>query len=191
MKRRPLFKALQNGITLVEVMVVLGIVGVVTAIGLPSYQRMIEGNRLKQAAEMFKADVQFARTQALKISEDVAIVRSGGENGAWCYGLTSKIGSPRCNCAQTNSAQSDFCEIRRVSGNQFSKTSLRTDDNGTSTFSFRRGTANASGVTFYTDHYAVRIRMSNVGRVILCTDLDTAPAGKTGLSGVIKCSEYS
>ena len=169
------------GFTLLELMIVVAIVGIVAAFAVPSYQNMIERNRLKQAAGSLLSDMQHARTEAIKRSQDIFVSRTTGNNGAWCYGVSTAA----CNCAATPST----CTLKTISGAGFPQTNL-SSPNGNSTFSSRRGTIGANGVTFSTTNYVVRVVFSNVGRVRLCTPAVgtlNRPAGTDGLLGVDAC----
>ncbi|WP_051906665.1 GspH/FimT family pseudopilin [Methylomarinum vadi] len=160
------------GFTLLEAIIVVAIISIVAVFAIPAYQNTVERNRLKQAVESFKSDLQLARTKAIKRSQNILITRTAGNAGAWCYGLTAKAA---CDCTQTNASAADFCEIKRVSGNDFDSTNL-ISASGNSSFDFRRGTIGANGVSFSTDNYTARVVFSSVGRVRICT-----PAGTTGL----------
>lgn len=167
--RLPSVRFSQRGVTLVETMVVVAIIGIVAGIAFPSYQDTIERNRLRQAAESLKSDLQFARTEAIKRSQNVVISRSPGNAGTWCYGLN--VGSS-CTCSTVGS-----CSIKTVSGSNFSSAvTMASASSNNSTFDFRRGTIGNYGVTFSTAHYAARVVFSDVGRVRICT-----PTGSTGL----------
>jgi type IV fimbrial biogenesis protein FimT len=48
-----------RGFSLVEAMLVVAIIGVLVAMAVPSYHDMIERNRLKQAIETLKSDLQY------------------------------------------------------------------------------------------------------------------------------------
>jgi len=176
----------QLGITLLEGLMVIAILGIVTAAAVPSYQEMIERNRLKQVAESFKSDLQFARTEAIKRSMKIKVSRTTGNAGAWCYGLTSKTAS--CACNQTNSAAADYCEIKRVSGADFSVTTMRADGGGTETFDFRRGTIGNDSEIFSTSNYEIQVVFGQVGRVRICTpSAGNLTTGKKGLPAVASC----
>lgn len=163
------------GFTLLEAMIVIAIVGILAAVAVPSLQDMIESNGLKQVAEGLKSDMQFARTEAIKRSQDVVVSRSPGNAGGWCYGLNV---SSSCNCTIANS-----CAIKTVSGINFSSAiNMDAATNHNSTFDFRRGTIGAYGVTFSTTHYAARVVFSDNGRVRICT-----PSGSTGISDYPGC----
>ncbi len=182
-----------TGFTLLEVMIVVAITGILAAIAVPSFQGMIETNRLKQAVESFQSDMQFARTEAIKQSVDIIVSRTTGNAGAWCYGLARKIPASKtsCDCAETDTADADYCDIKIVSGTGFSTINMDSAS-GNSTFDFRRGTIGNNGVTFSTDNYAARVVFSAVGRVRICSPSTVAnpmPTGKVGLPGKSNCTE--
>ncbi|MDD5461228.1 MAG: GspH/FimT family pseudopilin [Methylococcales bacterium] len=168
-----------SGFTLLEVMIVIAIIGIIAAMAVPSYQDMIERNRLKQVAEALKLDLQFARTEAIKRSQNVLVTRTPGSAGAWCYGLSTKAS---CSCAQVTKTATDYCEIKRVSGIDFNTTNMGAAVGNNSTFSFRRGTIGADSVTFSTNNYTARVVFSDVGRVRICT-----PSGSAGISNYPAC----
>lgn len=142
--------------TLVEVLIVIAIIGILSAIAVPSYQDMIERNRLKQAAEGLKSDLQFARTEAIKRSSNLNLTLLAA---TWCYGIDD--GNTACDCGTPGD-----CAIKTVDGSQFQGITL--DNNNSVTFSFRRGTANAMGSTLSSTNYQVRVIVGNVGRVRIC-----------------------
>jgi type IV fimbrial biogenesis protein FimT len=163
-----------TGFTLIEAMVVIAIIGILMAIAFPSYQRMIERNKLKQVAESLKSDMQLARTEAIKRSKDVVLSRHTGTSGSWCYGLTEQSS---CDCTTVND-----CEIKQISGGNFSSIVNMASANNNSTFGFRRGTIDAGNITFSTTNYQARVVFSNTGRIKTCT-----PSGATGIIGYPAC----
>jgi type IV fimbrial biogenesis protein FimT len=167
------------GFTLLELMMVVAIMGVLAGIAIPSYQDMLERNRLKEAVEGLKSDMQFARTEAIKLSQDIHVSRSPGNAGGWCYGLN--VGAD-CTCTTAGS-----CAVKTISGNNFSSiVNMDTPSDGVNngTFRFTRGTIGENGVTFSTSKYAARVVFSAVGRVRICTP---TVSGKTGISSYPAC----
>jgi len=133
------------GFTLLEAMITVAIIGIIAALAVPSYQDMIERNRLKQAVESLKSDMQFARTEAIKRSANVTLTLTAG----WSYTITTAGNT-----------------LKTVQGSQFQDITL--DNNNDVTFSFRRGTANAMGSTLSSTNYQARVVVGNVGRVRIC-----------------------
>lgn len=171
------------GFTLIELMAAVAVIGVLAALAVPSFQGMLERNRLKQAVEGLKSDMQFARTEAIKRSTDIKISRTAGNAGAWCYGLSATPPTTAaCDCNQSTVTVADDCEIKSVLGTAYNATNLLITD--TKAFDFRRGTIVGIGynVNFTTANYSARVVISTVGRVRVCT-----PAGMTGLPEYPDC----
>lgn len=160
-----------KGFTLIELMVVIAVVAVLLTIAAPSYQKLIERNRLKEASQALKSDLQFARMEAIKRSEPVFFELTEGNNGAWLYG----IGTVACDYDQADQDQDDYCDIKRVSGAKYPVVSLDTGGAPiTIEFDFRRGTSADIGFVLTTPHYAAQVRVNNAGRVDVC-DPDPMP----------------
>lgn len=148
-----------QGFTLTELMVTVAIIGIVASLAVPSFQDMIERSRLKEAVESLRSDLMFARTEAIKrsVGINVAIVENGSD---WCYGINDD--NTTCACGTEND-----CGIKSIAGNQFQGTSVGADY--ATTFNFRRGTAVAGGATISSSNYSARVKVSNRGRVTICS----------------------
>lgn len=75
-------KIKQNtGLTLIELMVTLTVLGIMVAIGVPQYQGMMETNRMAGSINSLASDLKLARTEAAKRSQVVTICASAdGQN---------------------------------------------------------------------------------------------------------------
>ncbi|WP_342116170.1 prepilin-type N-terminal cleavage/methylation domain-containing protein [Pseudoduganella sp. OTU4001] len=62
---RQLMQARQAGVTLIELMIGIGIMGFTLAIGVPSMSHWLQTNKAKAAAEFYADGLQMARRQAL------------------------------------------------------------------------------------------------------------------------------
>jgi len=157
------------GFTLLELMIVVAIVGIVASIAVPSFQDTLERNHLKEAAESLKSDLMFARTESIKRSSNINI--SIDINGSsWCYGIdvdndtnNTNANAP-CDCTTAGS-----CAVKTVDGNQFEGTTLTAGTDENITFFFRRGSASNTGATINTTNYSVRAKVSDIGRITVCS----------------------
>jgi type IV fimbrial biogenesis protein FimT len=73
----------QQGFTLVELLTVVVVVGILTAIATPSLQTFVESNRLSAATNDFVTDLALARVEALKRQEG-QVVLCVSTNGTSC-----------------------------------------------------------------------------------------------------------
>ncbi len=162
-----------RGLTLVELLVVIAIAAVLAAVAVPSFSRLIERQQLRQAAEALKSDMQLARVEAIKRSANVAVVRNTGADGTWCYGAST--GPVNCDCTETVTTEADYCSIFRVTGREYTTTDIDSVS-ATTSFDFRRGTANTSNTCMRTTNYSLKILVQNTGGVEVCSDVD-APVG--------------
>jgi len=157
------------GFTLTELMITVAIIGIVASLAVPSFQDMIERNRLKEAVESLKSDLMFARAEAIKRSTNINV--SIAINGSsWCYGIDDD--NTACDCTVAND-----CAIKTVDGSQFQGTTVPVATSTNIVFGFRRGTALANGVTISTSSYSARPVVGNVGRVTICSPDSSAAMG--------------
>ncbi|WP_369818216.1 GspH/FimT family pseudopilin [Acidovorax sp. Root219] len=75
------------GFTAIELMVVVAIVGVLTALAAPSFTPLIERWRVREAAESITASVYLARSEAIKRGGNVVILKNNSND----------INAPTCN----------------------------------------------------------------------------------------------
>jgi type IV fimbrial biogenesis protein FimT len=83
----------QRGFTIVELMIVVAILGVLAAIGIPAFQDMTRNNRRATVVNELLANLMLARAEAAKRGQPVTVcgyTSGGGTNctgaGVWDYG---------------------------------------------------------------------------------------------------------
>lgn len=83
-----------SGFTLVELLTTITILGVLLAIGVPSFQKLTLNQGVKSAAfDLFSA-LQYARSEAIKRPGETVTLKSGAaSNGAWSTGWRLEDGA--------------------------------------------------------------------------------------------------
>ena len=79
-------KAKQTGFTLIELMFVVILAGILLGIGIPNYRQFIQNSRMAQFSNDLIADINLARSEALKRRLPVTI----------CASANSAASSPTC-----------------------------------------------------------------------------------------------
>lgn len=108
----------QQGLTLVEAAVVVGIVAAAATTATPGLQRLIDQRRLDAAATQLSADLQLARNEAIARNR---VVRVSRDEAVGCYVLhTGPAGSCRCSadgiaaCAAGSTAVRSTAPAHRI-----------------------------------------------------------------------------
>lgn len=80
------------GFTLIELMVVITILGVLLAVGIPSFQQLIVNNRIVTNTNDMVADFALARSEALKRGGSTVVTVCATTNGTSCSGTNNWSG---------------------------------------------------------------------------------------------------
>lgn len=80
----------ETGFTLLELMVSIGIVAILLAIGVPSFRYVTTANRVSAEVNGLLGDLQFARAEAIKEGQTVTVCAS--TDGGSCAGGSSWTG---------------------------------------------------------------------------------------------------
>lgn len=83
----PLAASTQRGVTLIELLIAVAILGVLMAIGAPSFSSWLQNSQIKNAAGSIQDGLQQARAEAVRRNTRVQFELSGGSG--WTVGCTS------------------------------------------------------------------------------------------------------
>lgn len=78
----------QRGVTLIELMIAIVIMGILFAVGLPSYRAWIQNTRIRNAAESMQNGLQLARAEALRQNASVTFALTTGSGWTVTMGAT-------------------------------------------------------------------------------------------------------
>lgn len=109
-----------SGFTMIELLTVVSLLAIITAIAVPSFRSFLDGQRVKGIAYDLTADLLLARSEALKRNASVAIARSGSN---WTDGWTSTVAGSGTQINTRGASSGDVS----VSG---APTSITFDSNG-------------------------------------------------------------
>jgi len=87
-----------KGFTVLELIVTLTIVTILLTVAVPSFNAMLLDKKLIGAAEKMKADMDWARTTAIKNNTNI-IMNTSIASPNWCYGFSD---GAACDCTVAN-----------------------------------------------------------------------------------------
>ena len=95
-----------SGFTMIELVVVIAIVGILMAIGVPSFRYVTTANRISAEVNGLLGDLQFARAEAIKEGWPVVV----------CVSANSTAANPTCSNANTWQSGWIICSDKNNSG---------------------------------------------------------------------------
>ena len=177
MKKEIRFVNIQQGFTLVELLIVIAIVGILATLAAPSFQTQMMQQRVEGAAEGLVAALNNAKAEAIKTNNTMRIVFTptvaGTAHTTWCYGMPS-VGSADCNCTVAN----DCAAGSVVQSTEFTGITVNFNANNARAFNPLRGTGTAGTVTFSAgNNRSLGVSVVGIGRIRICRPAGAVIAG--------------
>ena len=153
----------QKGFTLLELFVVLTLVAILAATGVPAFITYLQTNRLVHAAQNLYYTLQYARSEAIKRNATVYISFQTGTN--WCYGVNP---STTCNCNSANSCALGSTQVPSTGQLSLSATGLT---NNSIRFEPNHGAAGSSSTITLTNGQSntISVKVGLLGSLLLCS----------------------
>ncbi|MBL0142679.1 MAG: GspH/FimT family pseudopilin [Betaproteobacteria bacterium] len=131
-------RAAQSGITLVEILVAVAIIGIVMALGMPAYGTWIQNVQIRTASDAILNGLQVAKNEAIRRNASVQFKLDAGTTTQWRVNLSrdpdgtpiqsrvAEEGSPNATVALTpgDADTVTFSALGRVAPNGDASTSL-------------------------------------------------------------------
>lgn len=164
----PFLRLKQQGMTLTEVIIVIGLLVIIALFMAPSYRIYIAQNAVKGAAESLYSNFVLARTTAASSSQTVTVTFN--TTNPWCYGVAS--GATACNC--TSAASATNCNLGVTSDTDFPNTTLTTAGFTANTVTFDSARGTLSDSAGYADFSVisgetVRVYINKFGTPRICS----------------------
>ena len=179
----------QRAFTLIEMVVTVSVLAILAAIAVPSFLNTLEKRRVVGAAEQLYADLQYARTEAIKGNRSVGINFTTSGTDTWCYGMDdTPTDATVCNCTSGVGCTVDtVTKVFRSDGYRGVRMPTPAFGRERNTgFEPRRGfpTGTQGTVQFISASGQINVVLSTQGRVRLCSpDSPSLPH----LSGYPEC----
>lgn len=113
LRRSPL-QGRARGLTLIELMVTVGILGIVLAVATPSLADFMNKRRVRLVADELSTLMVYARSEAGLRNRRVNVFFSSG-NSQSCYTIAEFSALGRCDCSSTPICTGGFLQLKTVS----------------------------------------------------------------------------
>jgi|GEM_PF-4407151 len=160
------------GFTLVEVLVVLAVIGVITAFSIVGWQYLIDRATLKAATEEFYDAFKLGHAESINKNRIITVSFQQGAN--WCIALSD---NGNCNCGVSGSCLIGGVErvVSHTKYNNVLATGNFASTPGTFVkniaFDGARGTSSDAGsIELSLSNYSATVSLNKIGLTTICSD---------------------
>ncbi|AOX99657.1 Tfp pilus assembly protein FimT/FimU [Jeongeupia sp. USM3] len=179
---------IQRGFTLIELMATVAVLGILLAIGIPSFTDLLNRKRLESVGNNTLSLIAYAKSEALKRNVDVTLLMTRTSASDWR--IRAALPAPAADADGICDADTP-CDLRTMAAAEVPSVQLAelsTQFNNTVLDpirllpAFPDGTSTARGLTYEIGRYQLRAEMTITGLTRLCI-----PEGKPGFGGYPAC----
>lgn len=152
----------QAGLTLIELLIGLVVMAVLLAIAVPSFQILRQQYTVRSAGMAIYADLQLARSEAIKRNKDITVCFSGSGTVNWKYQINELADSANCGGIVNQ-------VIEETASQHYPAVTL-TASYSHLTFRPRRNTLTSGNVTLSSGSQAMKIITWNNSVIRTCSD---------------------
>lgn len=165
----------QWGLTLIELIFTIAVMGILAAVAIPSYSNYLAKQKVKSAAQSLSQDLRFGREEAVRLGRSVHLSHQSGP--AWCWGLN--FNHP-CDCGSQDPAAR--CEVSQGRESDFKGVTLQRSE--PAEFDKTQGRSLTPAVTEFASSggHRLRVELNTSGRARVCV-----PAGGSSVAGIEGC----
>jgi prepilin-type N-terminal cleavage/methylation domain-containing protein len=113
-----------KGFTIIELMIVVGVLAILMSLALPSYRTLIEKRQVTSGAQQFAAFISSAKMEAVMRHQDVRLSRTVADDGSWCVGFasyaenTASDDADGCDCTIVDPTADGACTVKNLDGSR-------------------------------------------------------------------------
>ena len=102
-----------KGFTLIELMIVVGVLAVIMSLAFPSYRNLIEKRQVTGTAEQLAAFLSSAKMEAVKRNKNVLLQKANDQScmGFVTYAINDSPNSVSCDCTVTDASADGACSV--------------------------------------------------------------------------------
>ncbi len=171
----------QRGFSLIEMIVVIGIMGILLGLGLPSYRTYMANQKVQSTAEVFMAAIQMARGEAVKRNQRVEFILTD------VVPIAANVDNPSPSATGRNWIVRALVPVTGISANTFIEGKSGAEGTGaaTSATSPLVITGNIAAATF--DGFGMRIPTDPVIAGTATFDISNPSGGNCAPAGPVRC----